>query len=134
MNLTLTRQSFNEWGIISYLTDENGDQIATCLEHAYIQPDGSYLSKIPNGTYNCVLGQHQLAGMAQPFETFEITGVIGHTDILFHVGNYNNDSEGCVLLGTDVATANKMIVNSKVAFKHFMSIEDGISNFSLTVL
>lgn len=133
MNLILTHQSFNSWGIISALTDESGKQIATCLEHAYLQDDGSYLPKTPDGTYTCVRGQHQLAGMSHPFETFEITNVPGHTNILLHVGNYNKDSEGCVLVGADVAPSEQMIVNSKAAFANFMSIEAGLDSFTLTV-
>ena len=59
MDLSLTRQTKNSWGIISLLTDADGNTIATTLEHAYIQPDGTYDAKIQSGIYTCNRGQHQ---------------------------------------------------------------------------
>jgi hypothetical protein len=131
MDLTLTRQSSNSWGIVSLLTDINGTQLAVTLEHAY-ENDGEYYPKIPSGSYSCQRGMHQLAGMAQPFETFEITGVIGHTNILFHAGNYNKDSEGCVLLGTTLGI--DMILNSREAFQNFMITQENVDEFTLEVI
>lgn len=127
----MKRQSSNSWGIVSTLTKDS-DIVFTTLEHAYQNPDKSYSPKIPHGTYTCVRGMHQLAHMAHPFETFEITGIVGHTNILFHVGNFNADSEGCVLLGQGLG--NQMIIGSKVAFDTFMASLSGVDSFTLEVL
>ena len=65
------------------------------------------------------------------FETFEITGVPGHSGILFHTGNTNNDSSGCVLLGTD--TTRLGISDSRLAFSKFMAMMVGIDKVELHV-
>ncbi len=75
---------------------------------------------------------HRLHGMTEDFETFEIRGVPGHTGILFHWGNYNQDSDGCVLLGS--ARNGDMIVNSREEFANFMELQKGINNFELVVV
>lgn len=138
MNLTLRNNDFRPDGIFGILIDDNNNEICKTLQHSYQQPDKSYAAKVPPGTYRCVRGQHQLAHMTSPFTTFEITGVTGHTNILFHVGNYNNDSEGCVLLGMSIApslTMNcEMLLNSKKAFEIFMDLQKSVNEFELTVL
>lgn len=131
MDLRLVRTEFGEHGVFGTLLDINGNQIAFTLEHSYQQPDSTWRSKLMDGTYICVRGQHQLANMTHPFETFEITNVPGHTNILIHVGNYNDDSEGCVLVGLHRDTA--MILNSRMAFGKFMDLENGSDKFTLTV-
>lgn len=134
MNLTLKNDDFLADGIFGTLSDENNQTLCVTLQHAYdsANGDGSFLPKLPPGVYKCVRGQHQLASMHQPFTTFEITGVLGHTNILFHQGNYDKDSEGCVLLG--VARSGDMILHSAIAFKQFMQLQDGIDFFTLTVI
>jgi hypothetical protein len=139
MNITLKRNEYIKDGIFGELLDENNYSFCVTLEHAYQQDDATYAPKLSPGTYDCVRGLHQLEHMTTPFETFEITNVPGHTNILFHVGNYNNDSEGCVLLGTKtgVSVINppvQMILNSKVAFNNFVTLQQSINNFTLTVL
>jgi hypothetical protein len=138
MNITLNRTEYREDGIFGELLDENNYSFCATLEHSYLQDDGSYAPKIPPGTYNCVRGTHQLAHMANPFETFEVQNVPGHTNILFHAGNYNDDSEGCVLLGTKIGTSvtnppAQMLLNSKVAFQNFLALQNGINEFTLEV-
>lgn len=132
MDLKLVRSEFGEDGIFGQLfRTDNNSQIAFTLEHAYQQPDGTWKPKLPDGTYVCVRGMHQLASMKTPFETFEITNVPGHTNILIHVGNFDKDSEGCVLIGLHRDTT--MILNSKMAFGSFMELENGVNQFMLTV-
>jgi hypothetical protein len=135
MDLNLVRTGYLASGVFSVLYADQA-KLAVCLEHAYLATDRiSYFAKIPKGVYLCQRGIHQLIGMAQPFETFEITGVPGHTNLLFHAGNFNRDSEGCILLGQDMAPAGsgEMITNSKATFATFMNLQTGIQNFQLTV-
>jgi hypothetical protein len=134
MNLTLERETFNATGIFGKLYDESGTQIAVTLEHAYEQPIpnmGYFGPKLPYGDYKCVRGFHQLAHMAVPFLTFEVTGVPGHTGILFHCGNDNADSAGCILLG--LIHEGAFILESRDAFNKFMAIQEDVSDFTLTV-
>lgn len=137
MNLVLKNTDFLDAGIFGELLHEDGSHLCYTLQHAYDtrNGDGSYGPKVQNGIYTCVRGQHQLAHMSFPFETFEITNVVGHTNILFHVGNYNGDSEGCVLLGTNAAKyANPpCITKSAMAFAAFMDLLKNIDTFTLTV-
>ena len=136
MDLLLTRKDLCADGIFSDLTDLKGNFLFVTLEHAYSSIPGHFVPKIPDGKYLCVRGQHQLHSMPDPFETFEVTGVPNHVGVLFHVGNYNADSEGCILLGMGLGSkigGGKMIVNSRVAFAKFMALQAGIDSFTLTV-
>lgn len=135
MDLLLCRKDFREDGIFGELSDEDGNRIAVTLEHAY-PVDKSYEPKLPAGEYACVRGLHRLEGMTRDFPTFEITGVEGHADILFHWGNFTRDSAGCVLLGKSVqpSPTGQMIKDSKITFAKFMSLMTGINEFTLTVV
>jgi hypothetical protein len=134
MNLILNRVDANENGIFSYLQDSAANILFYTLEHAYLQPDGSYAPKLPNGNYTCVKGLHSLDHTPTPFEAFEVTNVPGHSGILFHVGNYNSDSDGCILLGTAIAGRDASITNSKLAFEKFMTLQVDNNQFTLTVI
>lgn len=127
-HLKLVRESYNNWGIYSHLLDENEVVIAVTLEHAYPNTTGGFDPKLPKGTYDCILGPHTLH--SGPARLYEITNVPGHKGILFHKGNWNRDSDGCVLLGTK--QGNECIENSTGAFGKFMILMDG-KNFTLTV-
>lgn len=129
MKLTLKRTDFGNDGIFSILCDENDNVLFHTLEHSFDNKP-----KVYNGTFICLRGEHQL-DHGGPFETFEITGVEGHSGILFHVGNFNKDSDGCVLLGKDVIQyPNYRIVSeSKQAFQDFMNLMTGIDQFTLEV-
>lgn len=132
MDLTLTRTRTDETGIYSILTDADGTTIAHTLEHAYDDGTGTFKPKIIDGTHLCVRGNHLLHGMTTPFSTFEITGVPGHSNLLFHWGNYNKDSDGCVLLGE--AEVGDMVTNSRDTFEKFIALEAGLNEFNLTVV
>lgn len=130
--MILQRLEFSDMGIFGSLRSlENEPEIAKTLEHSYFIPGGGFIAKLPFGTYRCVRGMHQLSG-GFPFETFEITGVPGHSGILFHRGNFNRDSEGCILLGTDIE--NSALTHSADAFLKFMSGLDGVISFDLEVI
>ena len=134
MNLKLRRTDHREDGIFGVLLDNTGKQIAVTLEHAYDSGhgNGTYVPKLPVGAYQCVRGTHRLHNKV-PFETFEITGVKGHSGILFHVGNKNNDSDGCVLLGNSYGGEPRVIANSRMTFEAFMNLQHGVNSFTLTV-
>jgi hypothetical protein len=135
MDLILTRTRYESDGVFGVLSDNSGNIVGVTLEHAYPSAD-LWTAKIPLGSYVCVRGEHQLAGMAAPFTTFEITGIAGHSGILFHCGNFDADSEGCILLGQSVTNSTQgqsMITNSRVIFAKFMALETDCDAFNLTV-
>lgn len=138
MDLILKRDDLSANGIFGEILDSRNSLLFYSLEHAYDSGlgNGTFEPKIPPGTYTCVRGQHQLAHMSFPFETFEITKVPNYIRILFHVGNYNNDSEGCVLVGTSrsLNSSPPCITKSQIAFNKFMALQNNINEFKLTVL
>ncbi len=122
-------------GIFSELVDDHGTVFAA-LEHAYIDSSGNavvFRPKLIPGTYTCRRGTHQLH--SGPIDTFEILGVPGHSGILFHRGNFHEDSDGCVLLGLKAYPDNPKpgIVDSAVAFTKFMDGLVGVDEFTLEV-
>lgn len=126
MNLLLIRNRFQTDGIFGELLDASSDHHWLTLEHSFdCQPI------IPEGLYPCVRGMHTLERHPQPFETFEVKGVPGHSGILFHMGNFNEDTEGCILLG--LGSVNSMILHSREAFQRFMEAQSGVQQFTLTI-
>lgn len=117
-------------GILGVLDDDEGHQLAVTLEHSY---NGK--PKLPAGTYTCQRGPHRLHGMKDSFDTFEVLNVPGHTGILFHWGNYNGDSEGCVLLGRVSCDSPKgcMVTSSRATFARWMMDLEGVQSFTLVV-
>jgi len=49
----------------------------------------------------------------------EIKDVSGFTNVYLHVGNYDTDTDGCVLLGTTADSDSGVIGRSTKAFKRF---------------
>lgn len=139
MNLTLTRTDFLASGIFGKIKDDNGFIDLYTLEHSFEfaqSPQSSSMSYLPiikPGQYTCVRGPHLLKGHDKFIETFEVLGVAGHTGVLFHPGNWNKDSEGCILLGL-VRDGNLGILNSQEAFNRFMALQYDINRFILTVV
>lgn len=133
---TLHRNDYRKDGIFGELLID-GSPFMVTLEHAFLQADGTYAPIVPQGIFQCVRGVHQLSN-GRPFETFEITGVEGHRGLLFHAGNFNKDSEGCVLCGQTVTTydaaGDKMITGSREEFSKFMLCLDGVDEFELGVV
>ncbi len=146
MNIILSRKDYREDGIFGFILTSSYKYLFTTCEHSYNQ-----LPKLPEGVYQCKRGTGSGRGVDENgnsiegfhrlhdgvwFDTFEVMGVPNHTGILFHVGNYNEDSEGCILVGTGFGNrgnGGKMITASKQAFKEFMGLQHGCDEFTLTV-
>lgn len=126
MTLNLKRTEFSDDGVFGELSDESGKILFYTLEHSY-----GGQAKLDTGAHKCLLGAHRLHGMTSDFQTYEITGVLGHAGILFHWGNFNKDSDGCVLLGQ--SRVGKMVTSSKDAFAAFMALTDEAQSFELIV-
>lgn len=134
MNLILIRKDFLNSGIFGSLKKEDGSELCISLERSYLKDD-KFEPKLPIGVYECKKGKHTL-GNGMEIITFEILNVPGHTGILFHVGNFNEDSNGCILLGSFIGeqqNGDKMVVGSLTAFEKFMKLQSEVDNFQLTV-
>jgi hypothetical protein len=127
--LQLNRIRKDPTGVYSELLDQDGYRICYTLEHSY-QIGSQWDAKLQPGTYKCVKGTHQLHD-GVGFQTFEVTGVIGHSGILFHKGNLEKDSEGCLLVG--IIMQNDQMVSSGLAFDKFLNLM-GDQDFMLEVL
>lgn len=100
------------------------------------------VSCIPAGTYTLrrtMFHKHN-------YEAFEVTNVPGRSRILIHVGNTEEDVEGCILVGlkhgmltvardedTGLARTKRAVLGSKPAFKMFMSWMHGIDTATLVI-
>lgn len=136
MTLILKRKDYRNDGIFSELLTEEGKKLCETLEHSYPDSAGKWSPKIPGGNYLCVRGSHRLHADHPVFETYEVTGVSGHQGILFHCGNTENDSEGCVLLGQAAVEkdALRTLIHSRDAFKDFMARVGLAQSFILKVV
>ena len=82
------------------------------------QPD---ISNIPLGAYTVMWTNHPVHGWV-----FQLQNVDGRSDILMHAGNFQKDTEGCILLGKEEEMINdqEAIDNSVAtlqAFNTFMN-------------
>jgi hypothetical protein len=121
------------FGCFQFAQDEHPFMVT--LSHAYEQASGKFAPIVLPGVYKCVRGIHSLTN-GVPFETFEITGITGHSGLLFHAGNFNKDSHGCTLCGVDTATmpdGHWMITHSRGVFASWMAHLGDVQEFMLEV-
>lgn len=87
-------------------------------------------SCIPTGTYLCKRVDSPKFG-----DTFEVTGVPGRTEILFHKGNLAEDSHGCIIVGEafNVVKGSDGITQSGEGFKEFKTRLQGYSELMLSI-
>ena len=137
MNCTLQRNAYGPDGIFGILTsDDDQSQIAVTLEHAFVTPDGhltEYLPKLSAGVYTCVKYNSPRHGIV-----WMLNNVPGATYIEIHSGNFNKDSDGCILLGRRVISDpdepdQNMITSSGNSFNKFMDLQRNVESFQLTV-
>lgn len=131
MKWTLVRKKYGEHGIFGELTSEDGMHLFLTLEHAYKIIDetnpGSveYAPKIPEGIHRCVPYASPKHGMMVPLLDNLDDPVDQDRKFEIHIGNYNEDSEGCILVGKAIgnrANGGKMLTSSKQAFDQLMKI------------
>ena len=104
------------------------------LERTYeVLSEGSprQVTKIPEGKYLCRRTVYHRGG----YETYEVTGVVGHDRLLIHSGNKELDSEGCILVGQRYESGGPvpLILDSRLAHTRLMHALDGAAEFLLTV-
>jgi hypothetical protein len=125
--VSLLRVAVTEDGIFGVLMDEGIPFCVTVENNDYVFPDGRYICKRVNSpTYG---------------NTFEITGVSGRSHILFHWGNWEDNSLGCVIVAEKFEPIyNKKlgrikagIAESKKAFDEFIDRTTNIDEFLFSV-
>ena len=78
-------------------------------------------SCIPSGTYTVVKHQSPKFGTC-----FHVQNVPNRSAILFHAGNFNTDTHGCILVGEQFAKLNNDtyddVTNSKATMKRLLEV------------
>lgn len=135
-DLELLRVSITSDGAFGVLLIDGVPAGPVSLERTYpvaeSTPHGPQFVKIPPGDYDCTRTRFWRGGGV---ETFEITGVVGHSRLLFHSGNQELDSDGCVLLGQrfGLFKGRPAVLESRLAFGTFMSWFGGRNKWRLRV-
>tara|TARA_R100000654_G_scaffold17445_2_gene36488 strand:+ start:1717 stop:2151 length:435 start_codon:yes stop_codon:yes gene_type:complete len=114
-NLLIIRDQFTDKSTIGKLY-VNGDFYGHTLELSW-QDNKKNVSCIPKGVYD-VSKRHPNKSASYKYEHLLIENVPNRNYILFHIGNYPKDTNGCILLGN--TRALNFVGDSKSAFYNLM--------------
>ena len=125
---TLKRISLILDGTFGVLLDGNIPFALTC-EREWLD-NKPEISCIPTGIYFCKRVNSPRFG-----DTFEVMNVPGRTSILFHSGNTEDDSKGCILVGEEFGSVNgkTAVLSSKRGFAEFLERLKGQNEFNLRI-
>lgn len=135
---------FGVFGVLDLVDDAGGRRARFYSGEDDWLANAPHLSCIPAGFYTCVATERVRTG--EP--TYEITGVLGRSRILFHAGNTEEDTEGCVLVGQEFGARQIAdedapdrpvrlkwaVTNSRAAFAEFLVQLEGVPTFPLAVV
>jgi hypothetical protein len=112
------------------LIREDGVPFALTLERPWLQNQKGK-SCIPAGAYTAKRHQSPKFG-----ETFWVQDVPGRSEILFHKGNIDDDSHGCILVGEQFnpVKGEDGITASKEGFEEFMRLLAGLSEVEVSII
>lgn len=125
----LIRVAYTPDGTFGVLNDD-GVPFCLTLEREWNNNERGE-SCIPTGTYVCRRVQSPRFG-----DTFEVCDVPGRSHILFHKGNIEDDSHGCVITGEEYGKYKDKIavLSSGKAYREFKQRTDGINEFELKIM
>ena len=108
---------------------QNGTPFAVTLERPWMNNQQN-VSCIPDGMYACERIESPKFG-----ETFRLINVSGRSHILFHKGNIDDDTHGCILVGEsfEPLSGEPAIRASKKGFKEFMELLNEQDMFTLCI-
>lgn len=88
------------------------------------------ISSIPVQQYIC-----RRVNSSKYGRVFEVMDVPGRTDVLFHVGNTDKNTKGCILLGSSFGRINgrRAVASSGKALQKFYDRLAGENQFHLTI-
>ncbi len=146
MNGRLLRTCDSPFGIFGYL-DLLDDAATRQARFVTAEDDwldnAPHLSAIPAGTYPCRRTVWERTGLP----TFEILEVPQRSRILFHWGNTEEDTTGCIVLGKEFGALTVQdedrpgrprgrkwaVLRSREAVKEFLARLEGVREFPLTI-
>jgi len=129
MILTLKRISYSPIGTFGALIREDKVCFTLTLEDPW--KDNRYgISCIPPSYYDCKRIISPKFGI-----TFEVLDVPGRTHILFHKGNTQENTRGCILIGEsfDPVLGTEGITRSGEGFKEFLNLLSTTDKFVLLI-
>lgn len=128
--LRLTRSPFMPtYGV---LLREDGVPFALTLERPWLDNQRSVSCiQPPADTYRAVRHKSPRFG-----ETFLLQDVPGRSEILFHKGNIDDDTHGCILVGEQFnpVLGEDGITASKEGFAEFMATVRGLNEIEVAIL
>lgn len=124
MKATITRDKLQEAQTIGTLVlkDDEGNKLFSCktLELPWLNNKKNE-SCIPLGNYKVSLRQS-----AKYNKHYHIQDVPGRSFVLIHIGNFNTQTKGCILVGEKLADLNadgcKDVTNSKATLQKLLKI------------
>jgi len=107
-----------------------GEMFCITLE-PYSRDNALSVSCIPTGQYTC-----RRYSSSKYKNTFEVSGVQDRTKILFHAGNIDEHTAGCILLGEKIGKlkGDRAVLNSGKTFDKFLSMLSLADEFKLTIV
>lgn len=128
MDITLKRIAMADCGTFGVLITD-GIPFALTLEREW-KNNQQNVSCIPSGTYVCKrIWSPKFGG------TFEVMTVPERSHILFHKGNLEDDSHGCILIGEQYESLNGVpgILASRKGYSEFIGKLKDKNNFQLII-
>lgn len=127
-HLTLTRWAHTDDGVLGRLGQWH------TLENPW-RDNKPNVSCIPTGVYRCARSYFHKG----EYPTFQVLDVPDRGQIKFHVGNWESQTLGCILLGRRVGVLATRpgelgILDSQLAFDAFMRSLEGVDEFDLEVV
>lgn len=119
--LILNRVSFSEKCTMGVLLGSSGLPICLTLENPWLDNEPC-VSCIPDGDYTCEIVTSPKYG-----KVYGVKDVDNRTHILFHAGNTEKDTKGCILLGRSygVLSGEPAVLSSRNALTDFHTLMDG---------
>lgn len=108
----------------------DGESLFVTLE-PYSRDNAVSISSIPANEYIC----KRYSSKKYP-NTFEVTNVHGRSKILFHAGNIDDHTEGCILVGQyfgKLRGEQRAVMNSGRSFRRLLQLLHGEDQFRLTI-
>jgi len=128
-SLRLVRVTEYNGATMGVLCIDGSPEMVT-LEDAW-RDNERQISCIPVGRYKVKRQKSPRFGL-----TYEVMNVPERSNILFHAGNTQKDTHGCILLGLQFGKLGKetAILASRSAFLKFLELMDGIEETELIVI
>ena len=128
-SLSVHRICYREDCTLGVLIHDN-QPIMVTLEDPWHANDQS-ISCIPAGVY-----QTERHNTESHPDTWHIVGVTGRSAILIHTGNTSDDTEGCILVGSEFGELDgkPAVLESRKAMNKLRTLVEGLDTFQLVIV